>query len=82
MAALDLGKATLMAIGGGSRRRSDARGVAADTRLAEFYADPADAVAPVHLDLAVWLRSASWHSLRGHSLDHTVHYLRDLAPRP
>jgi hypothetical protein len=52
------------------------------TRLAAFYADPAHAVTPVHPDLAARLRSASWHRLRGHSLAHTVRYLRDLAHRP
>lgn len=51
-------------------------------RLATFYADPANAVSAAHPDLAARLRSASWHSLRGHSLDHTVRFLRDLAHRP
>lgn len=51
-------------------------------RLAEFYADPAHVVAPAHPDLAARLRSASWHPRHGHSLDHTVGYLRDLAHRP
>lgn len=52
------------------------------TRLAAFYADPAHAVAPAHPELAIRLRSASWHPLRDCSLDHTVGYLRDLADRP
>lgn len=47
-------------------------------RLAAFYTDPAGAVAPAHPELAARLRSASWHSLHSHSLDHAVGYLRDL----
>jgi hypothetical protein len=50
-------------------------------RLAAFYADPADAVAPTHPDLAAQLRDASWHPLRACSPDHTVRYLCDLANR-
>ncbi len=51
-------------------------------RLAAFYADPANAVAPAHPELAARLCSANWHPLRDCSLDHTVGYLRDLACRP
>ncbi len=51
-------------------------------RLAAFYDDPAHAVAPAHPELAARLRSARWHPLRGHSLDHTVRFLRELAHRP
>ncbi len=51
-------------------------------RLAAFYADPAQAVAPVHPELADRLRSASWHPLRNHCCGDTVRFLRDLADRP
>ncbi|MGH3930107.1 MAG: AAA family ATPase [Pseudonocardiaceae bacterium] len=51
-------------------------------RVAEFYTDPAKAVAPVHPDLAVWLRCANWHPLGDYSIDRTVQYVRDLTNRP
>ncbi|MGH3719561.1 MAG: hypothetical protein ACRDRI_12135 [Pseudonocardiaceae bacterium] len=51
-------------------------------RLAAFYADPTEALAPVHPDLATRLRTATWHPLRGYSHDRTVRFLRDLADRP
>ncbi|MGH3830108.1 MAG: AAA family ATPase [Pseudonocardiaceae bacterium] len=50
--------------------------------LAAFYADPVDALAPVHPDLATRLRAVTWHTLRGYSHDRTVRFLRDLADRP
>ncbi|MGH3873810.1 MAG: hypothetical protein ACRDSR_20290 [Pseudonocardiaceae bacterium] len=51
-------------------------------RLAAFYRDPAEALAPVHPDLAVRLRTANWHSLRDCTPDRTVRFLRDLVDRP
>lgn len=51
-------------------------------RLAAFYTDPAEALAPVHPDLATRLRSASWRPLRDYSLDQAVRYLRDLIHHP
>lgn len=51
-------------------------------RLAEFYTDPAAALTPIDPDLTARLRTASWHPLRGYSLDRTIRYIRDLADRP
>jgi predicted ATPase len=51
-------------------------------RLATFYTDPVEVLAPVHPDLAARLRTATWHPLRDYSLDRTVRFLRDLADRP
>ncbi|MGH3565015.1 MAG: AAA family ATPase [Pseudonocardia sp.] len=48
-------------------------------RLATFYTDSAEALAPVHPNLAARLRTATWHSLRDCTLDRTVRFLRDLA---
>jgi len=51
-------------------------------RLAAFYTDPIEALAPVHPDLAARLRTATWHPLRDDSLDRTLQFLRDLAHHP
>ncbi|MGH3925100.1 MAG: hypothetical protein ACRDTT_19930, partial [Pseudonocardiaceae bacterium] len=50
-------------------------------RLAEFYTNPAVALAPVNPDLTALLSTASWQPLRDYSLDRTIRYLRDLADR-
>lgn len=52
------------------------------TRLAAFYTDPAQAVAPVHPELGARLRVASWHPLRDYAVGDTVRLLHDLADHP
>ncbi len=51
-------------------------------RLVTFYTDPATALAPVHPELARRMWTATWHRLRGYSIDRTVRFLRDLVDHP
>lgn len=51
-------------------------------RLAAFYTDPVTALAPVHPELAGRLRAATWHPLRGYSIERTARFLRDLVDQP